>query len=609
MLPAERRRVCPLAVAALVCIAWIPAASSIDDAAVHAAAAVDAMPVSLIGDSTMAAMEWYTSTTNDILGVVGGTYRLTFDAESCRRLVVPSCRGRFGTTPLSMLPLMRTSLRGQLGDVMVVMAGYDDWSITTAIDEIMTEAESQGVQRVLWLDYKTSGSYVRPSASAPSTPYAQSNVDLANAAARRSDLQILGWSDYSAGQTAWFASDGIHLTPAGALALAAFIKSALGAAARCRSSAAAQGAVDDVTGSSSAPEDQLGFVPRSPARVLDTRDPGLGGGAGNIGERRTVSIDVGSLVPPDAGAAVLSVTAVDSCAPGYLTVFACGPRPSTSNLNYVPGRTTAGLAITPMTLGRVCVYASTRTDLVIDVIGAFTPGGDGFHPLTPTRWVDTRTGAAQLAELRGERGALSETQIAMGGVGAIPVDATAVWLNLTIADPAADTVLEAYPGPCGSAPLASNVNARPQRSMAAAVLVGLGSDGSVCVLTFSGRAQIVVDVAGWFAPGDGGLRYQAVLPVRLVDGRERGGGATTAPQTVQVGEVAVFNVTVTGSVAAGYVAVEPCASNNVTSLINTMPDEATANVIAVSGDASGTVCAAANVPSYVIIDQVAVFTP
>ena len=598
-----------MAMAASACLVLVPGVTSVaPPRSADAAAPAGAMAVSLIGDSTMAAMEWYTGTTNDIMGIIGNTYRLTFDAESCRRLVVASCRGRFGGHPVSMLPLMQTTLRGQLGAVMVVMTGYDDASITTAIDQIMAEATSQGVERVLWLNYRTSSSYVRPVSSALRKTYAQSNAELAAAAAGRADLQILDWDGYSAAQPAWFASDGIHLTPVGRVQRGLDEPRKSSGADRCRASSAAQGAVDEVVGISGELPTGLGFVPREPARVLDTR-AAVAGVAGNVGERRTMSVDVGNLVPPDAGAAVLSVTAVDSCAAGYLTVFGCGARPPTSNLNYTTGRTTAGLAITPMTLGRVCVYASSRTDVVIDVIGAFTPGGDGFHPIVPTRWVDTRSGAAQLGEIKGERGASSETTIALRGVGAVPADATAVWLNLTIADPATDTVFQAYPGPCGSPPLASNVNARAQHSMASAVLVGLGPEGSVCVRTYSGRAQIVVDVAGWFGPAAGGLRYQAVQPLRLFDGRERGGGVTTAPQPVHVADVAVLNVTVTGSTGAGYVAVEPCSSNNISSLINTVPNEATANVIAVNGDAAGTVCAAASVPSYLIVDQVAVFTP
>ena len=113
--------------------------------------------------------------------------------------------------------------------------------------------------------------------------------------------------------------------------------------------------------------------------------------------------------------------------------------------------------------------------------------------------------AVQLPQIAGARAAPTETQLAMRGQGGIPANATAVWLNLTVADPTAATVLTAYPGPCGTPPLSSNVNARPQHSMASSVLVGLGTDGSICVLTYSGNSHIVVDVAGWFGPGSGGL--------------------------------------------------------------------------------------------------------
>lgn len=85
----------------------------------------------------MAAMQWYASSTNDSRDIVGNAYKLTFDAESCRRIVMGSCRGRFGYTPPSVLPLMRTTLKGKLGEAIVVMAGYDDPSLTNAIDQVM----------------------------------------------------------------------------------------------------------------------------------------------------------------------------------------------------------------------------------------------------------------------------------------------------------------------------------------------------------------------------------------------------------------------------------------------------------------------------------------
>ena len=47
---------------------------------------------------------------------------------------------------------MRT-LDGELGDVLVVMSGYDDpvWTIDEAITAVVDEARSQGVGAVVWL--------------------------------------------------------------------------------------------------------------------------------------------------------------------------------------------------------------------------------------------------------------------------------------------------------------------------------------------------------------------------------------------------------------------------------------------------------------------------
>src|SRR4029079_4994290 len=96
---------------------------------------------------------------------------------------------------------------------------------------------------------------------------------------------------------------------------------------RCRVANALTGSLDRVPEPGGAPAPDSGFVPLAPKRVLDTRDPDLGGTAGMLGAGRTVSIDVGNLVPKAAAAAVLSVTATGSCVPGYMTVFDCGTLP------------------------------------------------------------------------------------------------------------------------------------------------------------------------------------------------------------------------------------------------------------------------------------------
>jgi len=584
------------------------------------AAADDLTKVTLLGDSTMAGMEWYmyddgdadAVANNDIREIVGGSYAMTFSAESCRRIVNTSCTGRFGTRPQSVLPVMQTALAGQLGQALVIMAGYDDASIASAVDQVMAEAEAQGVIEVLWLTYRTTTSYVLPGGEQASDLYRSHNAELAAAATRHPTLRVIDWNAYTADKQTWFASDGIHLDPEGAMGLARYIKANLDqqqpVIGRCRSSVALTGVVDSASTTAVAPAtDRTGFIPMLPERVLDTRQPAPGVN-GKLGQNRTVTIDLRGVVPDDATSAVLSVTAVDACLPGFLTVFACGARPPTSNVNYELGRTTAGMAIASIADHKVCVFASAATDVAVDTIGAFAPGGQPFHPMSPTRFVDTRGGAALLAEV-GEKHTTDDTDIAIRGEAGIPSSATAVWVNLTVADPDVATVLLAYPGPCGAAPLASTVNARARHDTASAALVGVGSDGSICVRTYSGQSHVVVDVAGWFGPGDGGLRYQPQAAARLLDTRAVSATPTVGEQKVAVGGTAVLNVTAADPTGFGFVTVRPCGASATSSLVNTTGGEDTANIIAVAPGAGGAVCAGSSVRSQLVVDEVGVFAP
>jgi len=120
-----------------------------------------------------------------------------------------------------------------------------------------------------------------------------------------------------------------------------------------------------------------------------------------------------------------------------------------------------------------------------------------------------------------------QTELAMHGRGGVPENATAVWLNLTVADPTAPTVLTAYPGPCGTARLSSNVNARPLRSTASSVLVGLGANGSVCVLTYTAHLTSLS-----MSP-DGSAQVPTAWPIARPCGSHRGVVAQS-----QLGEVA-----------------------------------------------------------------------
>ena len=118
-----------------------------------AAAPAGAPRVTLMGDSTLMAMEYYPND-DELLAT---TYDVNLETGNCRRLVVPSCPvGGQPATP-SALPVMQTTAKGQLGQVLVMMTGYDDSpSIADDIDAIMAEATAQGVGEVLWLTYRES---------------------------------------------------------------------------------------------------------------------------------------------------------------------------------------------------------------------------------------------------------------------------------------------------------------------------------------------------------------------------------------------------------------------------------------------------------------------
>ncbi len=125
----------------------------------------------------------------------------------------------------------------------------------------------------------------------------------------------------------------------------------------------------------------------TPTRLLDTRTvPGARLSAGG-----TVAVQVtgGPGLPADAAGVVLNLTAAAPAANGFLTAYPCDRgRPTASNLNVRPGGDRANLVIVaPDGDGRVCVFSSAATDVVVDLFGRL---GDGFVGTVPVRLLDTR---------------------------------------------------------------------------------------------------------------------------------------------------------------------------------------------------------------------------
>jgi len=574
--------------------------------------------VTWLADSVSAAMRWTdeinsnSSAATQRYDILGNTYDLVWSLESCRRLVAASCTSRTGryTTerpaPVSVLPLIQGSLSGRLGEAIVVSAGYDDTSITNAIEQIMTEATNQGVARVYWMTYR-----IDPSRSYPyKAYYAKHNLDLQNAKVRWPNLTVLDWNTYSAGQTSWITSDGIHLTPTGATAMANYLKGVLDASdvGGCTVGQAQAGEPDPTVGTPAAPADaDTGFASITPVRMLDTRNVSLGGGDGKLGAGNTIDVDLSAEVPGGAESVVVNVTAVNPCARGYLTVFACGTRPDTSNANFVAGRTTAAVAISTHADGHLCVYSSVRTDLIVDLVGAFVPGGELFHPLEPTRWVDTRGNAAEVT-IPGPLASGSQVNVPVAGTGDVPADATAVWINLTGVRSPTNAVLQVYPGPCGTPPSTSTVNVLANRAAATTALVALGTNGGICVRAFSGTPDVIVDVSGWFGgAAPDGLVYRAVVPDRLFDTRPGPMASAGADVPVEIDATSVVTVTAINSTGFGFVSAEPCGATGTSSLLNTALAESVANVGAVGKGTGANMCVNPSVATHLAVDLSGVF--
>ena len=114
------------------------------------------------------------------------------------------------------------------------------------------------------------------------------------------------------------------------------------------------------------------YVAVTPSRLFDTR----GGAAMQAKEVREFQI-TGGVVPASATAVMLNVTATRSLSNGYLQVFPTGgagvDTSSTLNLDFA-GQTIPNAAFAPLgDGGKVSIYTTFPTDILIDVFGYFAP--------------------------------------------------------------------------------------------------------------------------------------------------------------------------------------------------------------------------------------------
>ena len=311
------------------------------------------------------------------------------------------------------------------------------------------------------------------------------------------------------------------------------------------------------------------LVTLTPSRLVDTR-AGLGA-TGPVLNGQTVKIPVAGVgnIMASTSAVLINLTVTDATSSGYVTAYASGgAKPATSNENFTAGRTIANLALVPVGAdGAIALTVSSlggSVSLVVDVqsyvAGGTVSDAGAVVPVTPSRLWDTRQHAVV--------GSNQALDVQVTGVAGVPVGATAVFLNVTVADPRGAGYLTAFPA--GEAkPATSNLNFVPGLTVPNMALVKVGANGSISILDgSSGTAQIVVDIEGYVTAGTPTTlgAVVPVSPVRVVDTRIALGatGPVAASSGVAVtingptGTTGVFmNLTVTDTRTNGWVAAYP----------------------------------------------------
>jgi hypothetical protein len=173
--------------------------------------------VLLVGDSTMAAMRWFTDGRKSLSGST-----FIVDVESCRSIGGYSCYGREYRAPSTAYEVVE-SVKGKL-DVVVLMAGthHNPATVESDLRSFRRIVARKGAKLVVL----TLRDLNRPTATIDGVTLIErvnGMIETMFETPRYENTYIADWKAFSRGHDDWFRSDGIHLTIRGTLALGWFI--------------------------------------------------------------------------------------------------------------------------------------------------------------------------------------------------------------------------------------------------------------------------------------------------------------------------------------------------------------------------------------------------
>jgi hypothetical protein len=249
-------------------------------------------------------------------------------------------------------------------------------------------------------------------------------------------------------------------------------------------------------------------------------------------------------VPDGATAVTGNVTVVNS-SNSWAVFLGPNPTPSpaTSTINFKAGEVKGNSLTVALGPGGTlsATYMSSpgsTTDLVFDVTGYFLADTTGatFHPMSPARVLDTRSGNG----LSGRLLAGTPATFQVAGRGGVPSNATAVTGNVTVVNETNGWAI--YLGPDSNAnPTTSTINFSTGQVTGNGLTVALAAGGSLSATFISSAGNttdLVLDITGYFTPDATGAKYFPIAPARMLDSRAGNGWASKlpagAPVTFQV---------------------------------------------------------------------------
>ena len=167
--------------------------------------------VTIFADSVGAALNWDSTAKR----IVEHGNRVLFELHPCGRLVQVGC---VTPPPPSVLGTVR-ALGRRIGPTVVVFVGYNDSPLLyrNGLPVVLKAMRKRGVKHILWITLR-----------AVNKQYADINEAIYAARQKwRPLMTVLDWNHYSSTHSSWYASDGIHLSGAGAIGFATYLHRSL----------------------------------------------------------------------------------------------------------------------------------------------------------------------------------------------------------------------------------------------------------------------------------------------------------------------------------------------------------------------------------------------